>query len=226
VTLAVDDRFFYGVVMELIKIENRNGKETVNARELHEFLESKQEFSSWIKNRISKYGFIENEDYTLVDNFIKQVSGTKHLKDYYLSIDMAKELSMVENNEKGKQARRYFIEVEKKSLSQPLNGISELKSLVESMIKSIPAIVVETVKAMNIQTNQPVMIEPSFYSLKAYMIKNKLPIPDKSGMIILGKEARKISVDMNQNTIKVPDEQYGEVNGYHISVLTKLFSED
>ena len=215
--------------MELIKIENRDGKETVNARELHEFLESKQEFSSWIKNRISKYGFAENDDFIRFDNFIKgdiNGFGNKKQIEYFISIDMAKELSMVENNDKGKQARRYFIEVEKKSLSQPINGISELKLLVESMIKSIPSIVIETVKAMNIQTNQPVMIEPSFYSLKAYMIKNKLPIPDKSGMIILGKEARKISVDMNQRTIKVPDEQYGEVNGYHISVLTKLFSED
>jgi anti-repressor protein len=100
--------------IEIIHISEENGKKVVSARELHIFLESKQDFSTWIKNRIEKYGLIENQDYELLHNFMEQVSGTKHLIEYALTIDAAKELAMVEGNEKGKQARRYFIEVEKK----------------------------------------------------------------------------------------------------------------
>lgn len=98
----------------LIPITENNGKRAVNARDLHAFLESKQDFSTWIKNRIDKYDLVENVDYVLLHNFVEQVSGTKHRIDYALTIDAAKELSMVEGNEKGKEARRYFIACEKK----------------------------------------------------------------------------------------------------------------
>ena len=99
---------------ELIKITtNESGNQVVSARELHKFLESKQEFANWIKNRIDKYGFVENQDFEVFDNFINNPNGGRPLKEYALTIDMAKELAMVEGNEKGKQARRYFIECEK-----------------------------------------------------------------------------------------------------------------
>jgi phage anti-repressor protein len=103
---------------ELVKITEQNGKRAVNARELHQFLESKQEFANWIKGRIEKYGFIEGQDFTSFDNFVKRETGSSVRKEYALSVDMAKELSMVENNEKGKQARRYFIECEKATTKQ------------------------------------------------------------------------------------------------------------
>lgn len=103
---------------ELVKVQKQvigNGEvNAVNARDLHTFLESKQEFAHWIKGRIGKYGFVENVEYNLLDKKIMQVSGAKYLKEYIISLPMAKELAMVENNEKGKQARRYFIECETK----------------------------------------------------------------------------------------------------------------
>ena len=95
---------------ELIKVTEENGNKLVSARELHEFLESKQDFTTWIKGRIDKYGFIENEDFTLH----KFMVGKSVAHNYILKMDMAKELSMVENNDKGRQARKYFIECEKK----------------------------------------------------------------------------------------------------------------
>ena len=101
--------------VELIHIEERNGEQVVSARELHRFLESKQEFANWIKNRIEKYDLIENVDYQVFDNVIKNPKGGRPLAEYALSVDAAKELSMVEGNGKGKQARRYFIEVEKRA---------------------------------------------------------------------------------------------------------------
>ncbi len=102
----------------LIKIADStigsNTVQTVNARELHEFLEVSTRFNDWIRNRISDFNFTENQDFvSLTENL---VSGGKRT-EYHLSLDMAKELSMVERNEKGKQARQYFIECERRAKS-------------------------------------------------------------------------------------------------------------
>ena len=105
---------------ELIKIQtNEVGENCISARELHEGLEIKSRFNDWITSRIKKYGFIENEDYTcLTKNLVTQredgQKGIAKEKDYIITVDMAKELCMVENNELGRQFRRYFIESEKK----------------------------------------------------------------------------------------------------------------
>ena len=98
---------------EIIKITEHNGKRAVNARELHQFLESKYQFANWIQERITKYGFVENQDYEVFKENLKNSNGGRPQIEYALSIDMAKELSMVENNEKGRLARKYFIECEK-----------------------------------------------------------------------------------------------------------------
>lgn len=117
---------------ELIKTTVHNGSCIVNARELHEFLESKQEFANWIKGRIEKYGFIENEDYISFDKIIKRETGSTIRKEYGLTIDTAKELSMVENSDKGRQARCYFIEMEiyTKSKFVHHHSIKELAQMV------------------------------------------------------------------------------------------------
>lgn len=90
---------------ELIKIEpSRIGGEaiqTCNARDLHAFLEVKARFNDWIRNRVEDFGFQENQDFITLTRLL--VSGGKR-KDYYLSLDMAKELAMVERNAKGKEA--------------------------------------------------------------------------------------------------------------------------
>lgn len=71
------------------------------------------QFKDWIARRIEEYGFIENQDYLLAKIVEQLPSGAKHKTDYHLTIDMAKELSKVERNEKGKQARPYFIDMER-----------------------------------------------------------------------------------------------------------------
>ena len=97
--------------------ENETKEKLINARELHKALKNKRQFANWIKQRIEKYEFIENEEYIRFNNFVKGDDngyGNRTLTDYYLTIDMAKELCMVENNETGRKIRRYFIEVEKR----------------------------------------------------------------------------------------------------------------
>lgn len=74
---------------EIIKITEKNGQRAVNARELHAFLDSKQEFANWIKGRIEKYGFIENQGFKVFNNFVKNTQGRRPSIEYALSIDMA-----------------------------------------------------------------------------------------------------------------------------------------
>lgn len=93
----------------------------VNARELWKFLGSKQEFANWIKSRIHEYGFKENDDF--LTNLSK--SHGRPSKDYIITLDMAKELAMVENNDKGRQARRYFIEIEKQYRKQDAHSLNQ-----------------------------------------------------------------------------------------------------
>ena len=101
-------------IKEIIKITERDGQRAVSARELHQFLESKQDFSTWIKSRIEKYGFIEKQDFVTAPQKYGTANGGYSTRiEYALTIDMAKELSMVENNERGRLARKYFIECEK-----------------------------------------------------------------------------------------------------------------
>ena len=97
---------------ELIPISDNNGKKAVNARDLHAFLESKRDFSTWIKDRIKSYDFIEGVDYQSFTEIVEREIGATTRIEYALSISMAKELSMIENNERGKQARKYFIACE------------------------------------------------------------------------------------------------------------------
>lgn len=90
---------------------------TVDARELHTFLEVKRDFSSWFNGRTRQYNFIKNIHYIEI-NSPKRVDqkgrgGNRRSREYALSLDMAKELSMIERTEQGRFARNYFIECEK-----------------------------------------------------------------------------------------------------------------
>lgn len=108
-------------------------QQTVNARELHEFLEVGKDFSNWIKDRIEKYGFVENVDYVRFSpNLAKTPYGGRPSVEYHISLSMAKELCMVERNEKGKQARQYFIECERVA-KQKLTAQPALPSYSEAL---------------------------------------------------------------------------------------------
>ncbi|HHP4677623.1 TPA: antA/AntB antirepressor family protein [Acinetobacter baumannii] len=100
-------------VLDLVEVDIGGDKQfAVDARSLHSFLEVGRDFANWIKQRISKYKFQENVDFVLTVAKTGVRSNVVQ-KDYSLSLDMAKELCMVENNEKGREARRYFIRCEK-----------------------------------------------------------------------------------------------------------------
>ncbi|WP_372473327.1 antA/AntB antirepressor family protein [Capnocytophaga sp. ARDL2] len=106
---------------ELIKITEQNGNRAVSARELHGFLEVKSKFAEWINRRIEEYGFIEGQDFSSFSEISEKPNGGRPTTEYAISINMAKELSMVERNEKGKLARLYFIEMEKRATQKELS---------------------------------------------------------------------------------------------------------
>lgn len=95
---------------ELIHIDYTNpGRPAVSGRELHEFLEVKTAYKDWFP-RMCEYGFSENLDFCSI---LSESTGGRRATDHALTIDMAKEICMLQRNEKGKQARQYFIQLEK-----------------------------------------------------------------------------------------------------------------
>ena len=114
--------------------------QTVNGRDLHAFLEVGKDFSTWIKDRIAQYGFADGADYAVYQDLRSPKSGstksrTVTVTEYAISIDMAKELAMVERNDQGKRVRQYFIQCERRAKQAPaidLNNPADLRMLLAS----------------------------------------------------------------------------------------------
>lgn len=94
---------------ELLKINYEAEQPTVSARDLHEALEIKSKYADWFKN-MSAYGFVENMDYF---TFSKNLENGGRTIDHNISVDMAKQICMIQRSEKGKLYRQYFIDLEK-----------------------------------------------------------------------------------------------------------------
>lgn len=94
--------------------QHQDLQQAVSARELHNFLEMTERFSSWF-DRMLAYGFSESSDFEKCKTFN---ASNRELEDYFISIDMAKEISMIQRSDKGKQARQYFLECERKLKGQ------------------------------------------------------------------------------------------------------------
>lgn len=94
---------------ELIKINYESDRPTVLARDLHEFLEVETPFNKWF-SRMCEYGFTDGADF---QTFLSESTGGRPATDAQITIDMAKEICMLQRNEKGKQARQYFLQIEK-----------------------------------------------------------------------------------------------------------------
>lgn len=105
---------------ELVPVyETSTGEKVVYGSELHKILEVKSNCREWIKRRFSDIGAVKNADYTTVE--ISTVSGGTPKKDYIIKLDTAKEMAMLERNDKGKQVRKYFIQVEEKYKQAAIN---------------------------------------------------------------------------------------------------------
>lgn len=128
-------------MQELIRVSEMNGLKVVSARDLHAFLGLKSKFADWFKNRVNKYGFIEGTDFVTVSKNLE--NGGREL-DYGVTLDMAKELAMVQANTKGKEARQYFINIEKAYKQAVSTG--EIPAMINHTSRSFQ---IENVKTAN-----------------------------------------------------------------------------
>lgn len=126
---------------ELIKINYDNDTPTVSGRELHEFLGVNEKYTQWF-NRMCEYGFSENTDYLLLSEKT-ETNNPKNpftkITNHQLTIEMAKELCMLQRNEKGKQARTYFINLEK-AWNTPEAVMARALRMAENQLKSLQAV--------------------------------------------------------------------------------------
>lgn len=143
---------------QLIKITQTSNGQVVSARELYSFLEVSTDFTTWCK-RMFEYGFEENVDYSL----IKIGERSVHNKiDYALTLDCAKEISMIQRSEKGKTARRYFIDCEKRLLSNrlslPKNYAEALRELADESERKEKALLELSDAKSVIEQNKPKVV--------------------------------------------------------------------
>lgn len=125
---------------ELIKVTYDNDRPAVSARELHEFLEVGTRFNDWFP-RMCEYGFSEGQDFYSI---LSESTGGRPAQDAALSIDMAKEICMLQRNEKGKIARQYFLQLEKdwnspeKVMASALRIADKRLKMLEEAVEYIP----------------------------------------------------------------------------------------
>lgn len=146
----------------LLNIRTENGKSVISARELYEFLEAKTDFSDWAK-RMFEFGFIDGMDFTSI---LGKSTGGRPSIDYALTIDCAKEISMLQRSDKGKEARIYFIECEKRLMSPSedemiLRAVTALQNRVDAVRNELDvAKQIITIQAPKVKFAEEVLDSP------------------------------------------------------------------
>jgi phage anti-repressor protein len=216
---------------------NNTEVNAVNARDLHEVLESDTKFSDWIKRRLDETDAILNADYIIVSQKRETITeyGKKAsiITEYILTTDIAKEIAMLERNEKGKQVRRYFIEIEKAykrdkaAVSQldymqiQLNYLKEQDRKIHELENKTDEIHKEQLKAKH-NINR-ILNNDNYMTLIAYMNLNGI---SQKGYHIpsLGKKAKKMSDEQGAFMGAVIDPRYGRINTYSVEILKQIFN--
>lgn len=148
---------------ELIKVNYESDRPTVMGRELHEALGVETRYNDWFK-RMSEYGFTENVDFYSI--LSKTPDGGRPSIDHQLTIDMAKEICMIQRSEKGKQFRQYFIEVEKK-WNTPEAVMARALQFANNQLDKIKEVNIQLETTVAVQTQQISELKPkaSYYDV-------------------------------------------------------------
>ncbi len=200
---------------ELIQINDENDKPVVNGRDLHKALQIKTPYTQWFE-RMKEYGFEENTDYETVHKNVIRVDGTEMPQKQYehqISINMAKQLCMLQRNEIGRKFREYFIRIEEAWNSPEKVMERALQIAHQKVIESERRIfeLEEENETLEIALNQSLQ----YYTVAKY---NK-EFQKKWDM----KQCRKIGKEMvcycrshaiEIKKCKTNDERFGEVNSY------------
>ena len=229
-----------------INMIGKNLIQTVNARELHKFLENKAKFADWIQERITQYEFTQHVDFVVIHQITKDdtaFGGNRKTIEYYLSLDMAKELSMVERNAKGKEARQYFIECEriaKQEASKPKTPLELAREQV-ALFERLEQIEIERDLAIATKAEIGSRREATAMNTVSQAVKkvNSLEIElDHSkqyatikrmemtyhGIKFDWRQLKSASNDLGIEPISVFDQNYGTVKSYHRDVWKEAYA--
>lgn len=217
---------------ELVPVyETSTGEKVVYGTELHAVLDVKSRFNDWVRNRVADCEAVENEDY---ETFTKNLVSGGLAKEYIIKLDIAKEMAMLERNEKGKQVRRYFIRVEKKYKSQVVapSELSPELQLFQQIFRSVAqqqleqkrqAAEIECVKStVNDVKAKLTTRNEDYFTVAGYASLRGLKVDvNRAGM--LGRKATKLSKEYGYEVSKVKDPRFGTVNSYHVDILKEIF---
>ena len=203
----------------IINITEKEGKQTVSARELHEKLGVSTKFADWFK-RMCEYGFEENTDYTTISSVLKNendTSGTNNVKgikgfqpiEYHISLDMAKHICMIQRSELGMKFRNYFIECEKALLQKLEEEKQYLKTRAKS--KAIRNMFTDVLESHGYK-------KPYEYIQTTKQMKNALGITNKKNEMT-ERELQLVLASETLSSLTLDDEQgFHEVNPVCVDV--------
>lgn len=202
---------------ELVRITEHDGQKAVSARELHKFLEATERFQNWFDRQV-QYGFIEGVDYVGCKEF--NALANQELTDYILTIDCAKEISMLQRSERGKLARQYFIACEQK-----LKEIAP-RTYKEALLQLVARIEEnERLQSRNRETT--LLLEEKTRQLdqsKEWMTIKRFAKECKiDWREINWRKLKALSAELGYKVKKIFDANYGEVNLYHVDVFNVYF---
>lgn len=161
---------------ELIRVNYDVDRQTTSARDLWEFLGRPWgEFLKWF-NQYKDYGFTENQDYRVIEYLLENPQGGRPATDYEITIDMAKELAMLQKTERGKQARQYFIELEKR-WNSPEAIMARAVKMADKKILELQAVIEE-------QKPKVVFAETCMGSGNSILVRELAKLASKHGIII------------------------------------------
>lgn len=202
---------------EIIKVTDNNGKKAVSARDLYAFLQVQAAFTHWCK-RMFEYGFEEGRDFMPI---LAESSGGRPSMDYALSIDCAKEISMLQRTERGKQARQYFIDMEKKALAVPqLSTLDLLELTIKNMREQ--RVELDEIKSDVQMLKAQTITRPNFFTAAGFLtVKGVNATIEHCSK--LGKAATKYCREKGLELGKIPDPRFGHVNTYPEEALSIAF---
>lgn len=224
---------------------NINGADvnSVNARDLHEKLESKRDFPTWIKSRIERLKLAENRDFVVFHKKGENPEGGRPQQEYIISTDIAKHIALMENTDKGYQIREYFIEAEKKLKSNipalPQNFSEALRMLANEVEQKELALkqrdeAIKTKAYIGNSREASAMAKASVAVREVNKLKIEL---DRSkeyctikrmsllthGLSFSYKILRDVSATLKIKPIDVYDANYGSVKAYHKKVWKEAY---
>lgn len=206
--------------------DDAQGNRLVSARELHQVLESKREFATWIKDRIKKLKLTEGEDYFTSDNFVKRGPhsnlGTKRT-EYHIMINPAKHICLIENTSKGYECRQYLIDVEKnaRTLQQNISQVDVMEQMVKTFREQDQRITQLEGKVQQIENSSST---GNYMTIMGYAVTISKRIDVKVAATI----GRKASSLCNANGYvmgTIPDPRFGRVKTYPKEVLQSVFKD-